>query len=238
MQAAPPSPPRVIALCGMRAEARLAGGPGVLAVCGGGRAELARARLTAALAEGGAAGLVSFGIAGGLDPALAPGTLVLAAWVAGPASRREADSAWLAALAQACPGALVAGVAGRDEAAATAAAKRSLAAASGAAAVDMESHVVAEIAADRGLPFAVIRAVADPAAASLPPAALAGLRPDGRPDIAGVLAALAASPRQLPGLIAAARQAQRALASLGRVRRHLGPGLACPDLLQLVLDVP
>ncbi len=50
------SPPRVIALCGMRAEARLAGGPGVLAVGGGGRAGLAPARLTAALAEGGAAG--------------------------------------------------------------------------------------------------------------------------------------------------------------------------------------
>src|SRR5205823_5735001 len=124
MQDAPRSHPRVIAVCGLQAEARLAGGDGVEAICGGGRSELTRQRLAAALAGGGIAGLVSFGIAGGLDRSLAPGALVLAPWVAGPAGRSQADGSWLAALAQACPAAILAGIAGCSAAVATVAAKQ------------------------------------------------------------------------------------------------------------------
>ena len=51
--------------------------------------------------------------------------------------------------------------------------------ATGAAAADMESHVVARLAAELGLPFAVLRVIADPAEREVPPAALAGMRADG-----------------------------------------------------------
>ena len=42
----------------------------------------------------------------------------------------------------------------------------------GAFAADMESHVVARIANERQLPFAVLRVIADPANQRLPPAAI------------------------------------------------------------------
>ena len=44
-----------------------------------------------------------------------------------------------------------------------------------AAAVDLESGAVACIAAQHGVPFAVLRAICDPAERTLPPAALAAL---------------------------------------------------------------
>ncbi len=51
----------------------------------------------------------------------------------------------------------------------------------------MESHHVAEAANAHGLPFLVIRAVADTAVDTLPEAALVGLNEEGRPAIGAVL---------------------------------------------------
>ena len=45
----------------------------------------------------------------------------------------------------------------------------------GALAVDMESHVVAHVAARHRLPMVAIRVVTDPAERALPPSALAGV---------------------------------------------------------------
>jgi adenosylhomocysteine nucleosidase len=86
----------------------------------------------------------------------------------------------------------------------------------GALALDMESHVVAREARVAGLPFLVLRAVADPAGRDLPPAARVGLDCDGRPQLRRVMGSLLAGPRQLPALIAVARDAARALTALRR----------------------
>ncbi|MDQ0391963.1 phosphorylase family protein [Labrys monachus] len=235
---ASPPPPCVLAVVGLQAEARIAQDPRVKTVCGGGQAALLKARLAEALAAGGVAGLASFGIAGGLDAGLRPGTAVLARWVAGAGGRWTADAAWLAALTARCPGMVAAGIVGSDHAIGTPQARQGLQASTGAAAVDMESHVVAEMAQAHGLPFVAIRVVADAAERTLPAAALIPLRPDGRPDIGRILAAVAADPGQIPALIRVARETGKAFASLRRVRRQLGLGLACPDLLKLVLDMP
>jgi len=64
--------------------------------------------------------------------------------------------------------------------AAAATAKAALHARSGAVAVDLEARSVAGAASRAGLPFLVIRAIADPAEHDLPPAASARLKPDGR----------------------------------------------------------
>ena len=66
----------LLVVSGLRAEARIAARTGVRALAGGGNA----ARLAAAINRGiceGANGLLSFGMAGGLEPGLAPGTIVV-----------------------------------------------------------------------------------------------------------------------------------------------------------------
>ncbi len=54
-------------------------------------------------------------------------------------------------------------------------------------AVDMESHGAARFAENWGLPFAALRAIADPQHRALPPAAMVGMKPDGSADIKAVL---------------------------------------------------
>ena len=89
-----------------------------------------------------------------------------------------------------------------------------------AAAVDLESGAVARIAATHGMPFAVLRAICDPAERALPPAALAALDARGVIGSWRVIASLAAQPGQLPALLALAADAAAARRSLvERVRQ-------------------
>ncbi|WP_374381869.1 nucleoside phosphorylase [Dongia sp.] len=204
---------------GMVSEARLLDGLGFAVISGGGHAEATR-RKTLALAEGGVTTLVSFGIAGALDPTLKPGDLILADGVQMPdgrviacdATQRDAIAAKFSAR-----GGLVAGrsvAAGRVE-------KSTLFQQTGAIAVDMESHHVADVAAARGLPFVVIRAVADTVDDELPEAALVGLNEEGRPAIGAVLLSLLKKPWQLPGLIRVALRSRTAMNALLRSRAGL-----------------
>ncbi len=230
-------PRRVTVACGLRAEARIAAGPGVAVLPGGGDAARLAEALEAAASTSSA--FVSFGIAGGLAPDLRPGTCLVADRVVAPdGTAYEADAAWRARLARVL-GAAVATFAGVDLPLADGAGKRALHASCGASLVDMESHVVARAARRHGLPFAAIRVVADPAERQLPHAATVGMRPDGRVDLPAVLRSLARDPRQLPGLIRTARDARAAMAGLFRSRQLLGEdfGLAV-DLGDPLLDVP
>jgi len=201
-------------LVGMRSEARLL--PGRLVLCSGGRPERARALAQRMLDEG-AEGLLSFGIAGGLDPRLTPGNLVIGSAVAAGGRRLEADAAWCRRLAAALPGACSGIIAGSDEVVASAAAKAELAARCGAVAVDMESGAVAEACARAGKPFAVLRAIADPAGRGIPALAMRGLGPDGETRPLAVAAGLLRHPGDLPALIRLGRDSQAALAALAAV---------------------
>ena len=86
----------------------------------------------------------------------------------------------------------------------------------GAAAVDMESHRVACVAARAGLPFAAVRVIADPADRALPSSALAGFNARGETQIGAVLWELANHPLQLPALIRVARDSNKAFSTLNR----------------------
>jgi adenosylhomocysteine nucleosidase len=89
----------------------------------------------------------------------------------------------------------------------------------------MESHFAARLALRTGRPFAALRVICDPAERALPPAALVGMKPDGRVDLAALLASLLRNPRQLPDLIRVASDARVALSVLTRCRTVLGPEL-------------
>lgn len=156
--------------------------------------------------------VLSFGIAGGLAPEARTGDVLLASTL--HAGQPFApDEAWTTALAI-CTGARVVPLAASDTLLADAQAKRALHATTGAEAVDMESGAVARFAAARGLPFAVLRAVADGPEDALPRAAHHALTPDGRLALRPVLAGLARRPWELPGLIRLGRASARAHAAL------------------------
>lgn len=192
--------------------------------CSGGTLAGARAAV-ARLAAAGCAIFVSYGFAGGLDPRLRPGTIVVpervvsadgASW---SIDRRCCDALATAIAVVARPVSTVARgtVLGSDVALTKVADKRNAYAEYGAVAVDMESHVLAEAAAHAGRRFVVLRAVLDPSAHAIPSAALAAMRPDGTVAIAAMLAALARRPYQVPALIRLAgdsRKAQAALAAM------------------------
>jgi adenosylhomocysteine nucleosidase len=227
----------VIAVTGLAIEARIAAGAGVRAVAGGGVARQLAVALELEIARG-AGAVVSFGIAGGLAPDVSPGTWIVGRAVVASTTSWQCDPAWTRILVERLPGARLADIAGVDEPLIAAEQKRALHLSSGAAAVDTESHIAANIAATCGLPFAAFRVVADPADRDLPLAALRSLRADGTIDVSAALRSLARTPRQLTLLLRTAVDAGTAFRALSRGRRLLGPRLGHADLDQLLLDVP
>ncbi len=215
---------------GLAAEARLlaeALGPAGRIACAGANAARARAGAERLVADG-AGALISFGIAGGLDPDLGPGDLVLAERVVAPgAPPIAADPAWRAKWVAAAAAARLRTVGGdladSTQAVAGVADKRALRAASGAAAADMESYAVACVAAAAGVPFAAVRAVADPAGRALPRAVIDIIGPDGLPDIDRLILRLCLRPWECPALYRLRRDSDAAVASLRRLLGSVGP---------------
>lgn len=215
----------VIAVTGMAFEARIARGKGVEAVFAA-RADLLERALNEAIARG-CVGIVSFGTAGGLAADLAPGTLIVASSVCSPLGEVATDLHWSARIATALGASPLAAklrrgpMAGVGAPLVGAADKAALHASTGALAVDMESHLAGAIAEANGLPFAIIRAIVDPAWRTLPTAATAGLRDDGTTAIGPILRELARQPSQLGGLLQVAADARAARASLVAARGAL-----------------
>jgi adenosylhomocysteine nucleosidase len=212
----------VIALVGLAFEARVAAGPDVLVVChqkGRDLADLIRNAI-----RSGCRSMISFGIAGGLAPDLRPGDWIVASAILGRQRIWPTDPAWSNTLLRAVPGSRYAPILGVDAPVAEPAAKRRLYATSGAMAVDMESHVVAELADAHDLSFAAVRVVIDPAYRLLPQAALVGMRRDGSTDLPAVIRELMIKPRQTLALLRLAADLFVARSTLSRVRQSLGPG--------------
>ncbi len=189
---------------GLEAEAVLARrlGPRVRVEVGGATASGA-GRAAGALVAGGATHLLSFGLAGGLDPALPPGAALVPERVLVGSDAFACSPGLRDRLGTGAPSSLL----HSDALVADAGEKRRLFAATGCAALDMESGAVARAARTAGVPFAVLRAVCDPAGRTLPPAARIPLRPDGRLRAGALAASILRDPWQLPPLLALGRDA-------------------------------
>ena len=223
-----PPPGCVVAAVGLAFEARIARrNAGTIACAGRGEA-LGNALASAARA--GCKGIVSFGIAGGLDPQLATGTPVVADAILGDGQSWKADERWSAGLLELIDGAVhgpilasrlpLAGVEDKTESF-----RRTK-----ALAVDMESGEAAAFAAREGLPFAAIRVIADPAAKDVPASALRGLRDDGSIDALAVLGAVARRPAEIAGIVRVAYHTRIARGVLLKICRRLDPGFGLLDL--------
>jgi len=225
----------VLAVTGLALEARIAAGDHVETLVGAGNRETLTRSIEDAIARG-ARGVISFGVAGGLDPRLRSGTWLVASAVRATSTRWTCDPTWTALLCERLQSAQLVDLLAVDDVVADAASKRDLRQRSGAAAVDTESHIAAAIAAAHQVPFAAFRVVVDRAARDLPAAASLALRADGTVSGRSVLRSIARRPMQIPALVATALDARIAFAALSRGRRLLGAGLACPHFRELVLD--
>jgi len=217
---------RLVCVCGLAAEARRARRSGLCPIVGAGDRARTAALITAA--GNGIDCLISFGIAGALAPLLQTGDVVISTEVVATGGSWRAPASFrrdIAGLADAL-GVHQGAVLGAPVILATAEAKRQARDQTGAVAVDLESDLVADGAARAGIPFVVIRAIADPAARDLPPAALLPLAANGTAQLPAVLASLVHDPRQFGPLFTLARETRAALAALMRPAQALQRRLA------------
>jgi adenosylhomocysteine nucleosidase len=175
----------------------------LLAVSGMGEAAAAAAARRLVLA--GVTALVSFGMAGGLDPTLVCGVVLLPEEIVARDGAAVSTTAadWCQRLRAALPAACIAGggklftsdrpVASRE---AKAAAWRD----TRAAAVDMESAAIARVARQAGLPFIALRVIVDTASDQLPAAVIAASG-GGQLRLGRLFAALLRAPGDAAGLI-------------------------------------
>lgn len=207
-----PAPPR------MGAITRLACGA-LLIVSGMGPAAASLA--ASALREAGATALLSFGLAGALDPALHPGTVCLPCAVisreglavATALPWRDTLRTVLAARCVVTGGKLLSSPVTLD----TVAEKAQAFQETGAVLVDMESLAVGQVAARHELPFMAVRVVVDTARDRLPLAVTRTAGPSGEVPLLALLGALARRPGELPAVIrlgARYRVASRSLAAV------------------------
>jgi len=199
----------ILVVVGLAFEARIAGSCKGATICcrRGSEAAIAMAR---ALDDPDCHGVISFGIAGGLDHKLPTGSHLVASHVITAKGALPTHPVWSQQLLKSSPRALHAPILGIDHVVIDPEEKRELFANTGAAAVDTESHITAMMANERGLPFTCLRIIADPAHRKVPKAAMSGLREDGRAYPAGVIRALLRRPHETPALLAIARDTWRA----------------------------
>ena len=214
-------PGPVICACGLAAEARIARAAGFEVIVGAG--DPGRTTMLVEAAAQRAQCLISFGVAGGLAPHLRAGDVILSAEVISDGQSWRPDERFqckVAGLARRI-GAVEGMVLGSRDILATASAKARAWRDTGALAVDLESAIVARAAQAAGIPFLVLRTIADPAGRELPQAALIPLAADGTPAFARVLAEVLRRPRQLGALFGLARELRHALTALNGPARAL-----------------
>jgi adenosylhomocysteine nucleosidase len=225
----------VLIVTGLMQEARIAAGPGMTVICSSSDPQQLRALLTV-FDPSTIRGVISFGVAGGLDPALKSGDVVVATevmagdtrWLAGLALNEDL----LASLALGRRRVVRGSLAGVEQVIAARAGKAALHSETGAAAVDMESHIAADYAAKAGLPFAALRVISDPASRALPALAMTAIKPNGDIDLRKVLRGVARNPTTLRALVSTGIDFNRALRSLRGCRSFLlgGQGFVAADI--------
>ncbi len=203
----------------------------ILTVSGMGPRRAAGASKT--LLEKGATALLSWGSAGGLDPRLSPGSLILPKTVIGSNQiLYHVDTSWHNRLCHRLKGHVdlhtdslvesTAAVCGPGE-------KAILFRQTGAIGVDMESAAVAAVAQEAGVPFMVVRAVADAMDTTIPKSTLNAFDAFGRLSFLKLIQGFAGHPTELLALVRIGRDYRAAQKTLAAVARLAGKNLLVPQ---------
>lgn len=185
-----------------RAASAAAAGRARVVRTGPGAAAVARA--VGAVDLGSVGLVVLFGVAGGL--AETPGAVSASEVVDGATGERWTPRAGDGG------GVVVAGV---EAPIGTVEGKRALAARTGAAIVDCESHGFARACSERGLRWTIVRGVSDGPGDTLPACAAEWVRDDGRTDVRRVAADLLRRPALIASVARLGRATRAALAAAG-----------------------
>ncbi|MGD1934379.1 MAG: nucleoside phosphorylase [Candidatus Phaeomarinobacter sp.] len=174
--------------------------------------------------------LLSFGVSGAITDALKPGDIALArSVIMSDGTRIETSRLFSPLLAEAAAQSGIVlkhvDMADASDIVVDEAAKRALGRKTGAHAVDMESGAVAHVAAEKGVPFAALRAISDSVEHTLPHAALGAVGPGGDIRVMTTILRLVLRPQALPAMLRLAAGSSRGFKSLGRCSRDLVPAL-------------
>jgi hopanoid-associated phosphorylase len=184
------------------------------------------------LVEKGATALLSWGIAGGLHPALSPGGLVVPEKVlSSDGVSFSVDTQWHERLRTRLSGHVdlhTGPIIQSPTVLRIPEEKIALFNQYGAIAVDMESAAVAQVALLAGVPFMAIRAVSDPANMSIPPRVTATIDEHGRLRPFRLLERLVHHPQEFLPLVRLARTFRAAQTTLATVARIAGSKLLAP----------
>ena len=216
----------LLVACGLEQEAAIIrqACPKALVVVGAGDAALLTSRLDAALGQDAIKidRVISAGICGGLNPTLQAGDVVVGVNADLWGAVVTCDLPWSDRLFNGLNAAW-----GRFAWSASAVArlsdKAALRASTGADCVDEETGIAGSIAASKGLPFAVLRIVCDPASFELPPAGSVKLTAIGALDMGAILRSIAGDIWQLPSLVELAAYSATAMGSLKAALARVGP---------------
>lgn len=169
-------------------------------------------------------GILSFGSAGGLSPNLAPGDLIVGRQVVDGAGKSwNCDLDWTSRLEEVLEiqGSTVFG----SDGLVNIQAKQRIFDETQAAIVDMESHVVAKKASEKGIPFAILRSVVDPRDFEIPRWIADSVRPNGTISYLPIISGMCIFPWHIGRLASLGGYNKRAMESLGSAVRVLGPSL-------------
>jgi adenosylhomocysteine nucleosidase len=228
-----------LVVVGMASERAIAAGDDVEVVVGTANAAVLRERLRVVDISKIKA-VFSFGVAGGLNPALKSADLLLSTQILSQSISDQGnpvEESWMAdnriLVAASIHSAknpdikfrkaifLGTDLEARDN---PETGNKNLREITGADIIDNESHIAAKFASEHNLPFMSIRAVSDSVNNPLPPAALLPLDPDGSPDGTAIMKSLLFNPLQIPSFIRTAWQYNKALRVLKKFRNEIGFG--------------
>ncbi|WDF73001.1 phosphorylase family protein [Novosphingobium sp. KACC 22771] len=212
----------VIVVTGTLREAAVLDHHSVEVMAGGNDPDHLRAELMARAPH--AAGLISYGMCGAIDYSLKLGTMIIGKRLTG-AFHAKCDERWVAALHSLLPQARVGTVHADGHLLTDSHDKAERAWASAAIAADMESHIVAEVAAHMNLPFGILRCVSDIAEVELPPAVNVMMGPNGELALGAIFKSIRQQPDQLGSLTKTIVGFAKAYRALIKGSKQAGPYL-------------
>jgi adenosylhomocysteine nucleosidase len=198
----------LIVVVGLAFEARIAAGAHTHVICSGDGRDLAG---LVAFAIVNCRGLVRFGVAGGFSPVLPAGAGLVGSAIVSRTIQLMTDQNWSQSVLQAIPDPVHGTIAEVPAPIVQPEAKCALK--TGVVAIDMESQIVARMAAKRHLPMVALRVIADPTDRRLPQVALAVVRPDGTLDIGALIHSMFKRPHETPASLQTALHAVAAHAT-------------------------